>query len=84
MYFFLKISVPHIDGRVVEIVEGDYTTKPWTIELNSTDQDGDPNPIFTILSQTLNDTFDIVNNTILVTNAVFDFEGLQAYNIVIQ
>ncbi|XP_053372513.1 protocadherin Fat 4-like [Mercenaria mercenaria] len=74
----------NIPASGVAIEEGSYTSSMvWT--LSSTDEDGDTNPTYAILDQSVNGTFEINgDNTQLITSATFDFEELTSYTVTLQ
>ncbi|XP_053372968.1 protocadherin Fat 4-like [Mercenaria mercenaria] len=80
------VSEPQLDipASGVAIEEGSYTSSMvWT--LSSTDEDGDTNPTYAILDQSVNGTFEINgDNTQLITSAKFDFEELTSYTVTLQ
>ncbi|XP_053372496.1 protocadherin Fat 1-like [Mercenaria mercenaria] len=78
-------SIPVIAGDNLTIVETTDTSGTYVVlELTSRDLDNDTDPEYTIISQSVNGTFEITNGTLLTTTAIFDHETRNSYEIVVQ
>ncbi|XP_053372975.1 protocadherin Fat 4-like [Mercenaria mercenaria] len=68
-------------GVNVEISENEDTSDFFVLlNLTSTDRDGDPNPQYDIISESVPGTF-VINDDKLQTNASFDYEQLQSHSV---